>query len=150
MSKVFRTCTYEVEDLARKDEAVEGLHQLRNAGGEVPPVDIEEVDVGSVESLEGRLNTDMQGLEAVSGELDLLGNVRVSNGRRVGILRLGQREASLHDSHTTVTLVATKIWSRMPLDSIHSPMKISDSPSWLGNKGQLGYISQHRPNAMTY
>jgi hypothetical protein len=89
MSKLFRTCTYEVEHLARKDEAVKGLHQLRNAGGEVPPVDVEEVDVGSVESLEGPFNTEMHGLEAVSRELDFLGDVRVPDGRRVGILRRG-------------------------------------------------------------
>ena len=90
MSELAGTYTYEVEDFARKDEPVQGLHQLGDASGEVPPVDVEEVDVGSRKPLEGRLNADMQGLEAVPGELDLLGDVWVSEGRRVGILIRGQ------------------------------------------------------------
>jgi hypothetical protein len=112
-------------------------------------VDVEEVDVGSIESLERPLNTNVHGFEAVSRELDLLGDVRVSDFRRVCILGRGQKGISPHESHVMLTLVATKIWSRIPLDFIHSPMKISDSPSWLGNEGSR-HISQHLQSSRTY
>ncbi len=39
----------EVEDAAGGDLVVEGLHEFGDGGGPVPPVDVEEVDVGCLE-----------------------------------------------------------------------------------------------------
>lgn len=48
-----RVADAEVQNLARGDDAVQGLHQLGDGGGKVPPVDVEEVDVVGLELLEG-------------------------------------------------------------------------------------------------
>ena len=79
---------YEIKDLASKDKSVESLHQLRDASGEVPPVDVEQVNVRGLEPLEGCLDVDVKRFEAVPGELNLLGDIRVPE---VGGARVLQR-----------------------------------------------------------
>ena len=62
----------EVEDLAGCDDVVEGLHQLGNGSRELPPVDVEQVDVVSLKLLERIGQRSVEGLGMVAGEVDLV------------------------------------------------------------------------------
>ena len=56
----------EVEDFSRGDGVVEGVHDLGDGGGVVPPVDVEQVDVARLELLEARLERHAQALGVVA------------------------------------------------------------------------------------
>ena len=63
----------EVQDLAGGDEVVEAVHDFFHGGGEVPPVDVEEVDVIGLELLETALDGDAHALDGISDEVGLEG-----------------------------------------------------------------------------
>ena len=56
----------EVQHLAGGDEVVEGVHDLGDGGGEVPVVQVEEVDVGGLQVGEGVGDALAEGLEGVA------------------------------------------------------------------------------------
>ena len=56
----------EVEDLALVADGVEGAHELGDAGGEVPPVDVEDVDVVGLQLLEAVAEGEVQGFGVVA------------------------------------------------------------------------------------
>lgn len=77
----------QVEHLAGGDEVVEGLHQLRDGRGEVPPVHVQQVDVVGLELLEAGLDRRVQALGAVAVEVDddfLVAEAGVEVGRVLG------------------------------------------------------------------
>lgn len=45
--------TYEVENLSLDDECMQGIHDFLDGGTIIPPVHIENVDIGSAQLLEG-------------------------------------------------------------------------------------------------
>ena len=53
----------EVEDLPGLDDGVEGVHDLGDGGGEVPPVEVEDVEVVGLELLERVAEGEMERLE---------------------------------------------------------------------------------------
>ena len=57
------------------DEAVEGVHDLLDGGGVVPPVEVQDVDVGRAELLERRFDGEVQRLGVVAHELAFLRDV---------------------------------------------------------------------------
>lgn len=59
----------EVEDLACKDELVQALHDFLDAGGEVPPVHVEEVDVVCSELLQAGLDGNAHRLDGVADKV---------------------------------------------------------------------------------
>lgn len=46
----------EVDDFARHDKLMQTVHQLRDAGREVPPMEVEEVDVVSLQLFQAGLD----------------------------------------------------------------------------------------------
>lgn len=58
----------EVEDFSLLAHGVEGLHEFGDGGGEVPPVEVEDVDVGGLEFAEGGGEGDVEGFGAVADE----------------------------------------------------------------------------------
>lgn len=56
----------EVEDLAGGDEGVEAVHDLFDGGGEVPEVQVEEVDIRRLQVVEGFLDGEGEGFEGVA------------------------------------------------------------------------------------
>lgn len=56
----------QVQHLAGGDEVVEGVHDLGDGGGEVPVVEVEEVDVGGLEVGEGVGGALAEGFEGVA------------------------------------------------------------------------------------
>ena len=56
----------EVQHHAGGDEVVEGVHDLRYGGGEVPVVQVEEVDVGGLQAGEGVGGALAEGFERVA------------------------------------------------------------------------------------
>lgn len=60
----------EVEDFAGGDHVVEGLHEFGDGGGEVPPVDVEDVDVGGLEFLQAGFERDFQAFGMVALVVD--------------------------------------------------------------------------------
>ncbi len=61
----------EVEDFPRGDHVVEGLHEFGDGGGEVPPVDVEEVDVAGLEFPQAGLEGDLEAFGMVTLVVDL-------------------------------------------------------------------------------
>ena len=55
------------------DEAVEAVHDFLDGGGEVPPVQVEDVDVVGLQLLEAVLDGDVHGFEGVADEVGLDG-----------------------------------------------------------------------------
>jgi hypothetical protein len=74
-----RVADAQVQHLTGIDYAVEGLHKLRNARREVPPMNIEDIYVIGLELLERRFERNTERLSAVTTMVDLLtwGVVRV-------------------------------------------------------------------------
>jgi len=68
------TLTYQIEDLARQDERVETVHYLLNARLTVPPMDVEDIDVGSTQPLQGAFNGKMHILGVIADEIGRMGN----------------------------------------------------------------------------
>ena len=70
----------EVEDFARGDGVVEGVHDFGDRGGVVPPVDVEQVDVARLEFLEAGFEGDVEAFGVVARvillEFDGAGGVR--------------------------------------------------------------------------
>ena len=60
-----------VENLALLDDSVEGLHEFRNGGGEVPPVDVEYIKVVGLEFAERGCEGNVQGLGVIAREVGL-------------------------------------------------------------------------------
>lgn len=56
----------EVEDLARRDKVMETVHDFLHAGGVVPPVNIENIDIAGAKLLERVLDREMQRLDIVT------------------------------------------------------------------------------------
>jgi len=56
----------EVNDLALFAYGVQAEHELGDAGCEVPPVNVEDVDVGRLELLQGSLDAKTEALGAVA------------------------------------------------------------------------------------
>jgi hypothetical protein len=65
-----RIADAQVQDLALLDDGVERVHELLDAGGPVPPVDVQDVDPLGVELLERVAQRDVQGALVVAGGVD--------------------------------------------------------------------------------
>ena len=65
---------YQVENLARQDKRVETVHYLLNARLIVPPMDVEDVDVGGTQPLQGAFNGKMHILGVIADEIGRMGN----------------------------------------------------------------------------
>ena len=61
-----RVADAEVENFTRRDHVVEGVHDFRDRGGEVPPVYVEQIDVACPEFLQTRLQRDPQALGVIT------------------------------------------------------------------------------------
>lgn len=61
----------EVQNLARRDESVKPVHDLLDAGGEVPPVHVEKIDVVGLQLPEAVVDGDAQRLEGVADVVGL-------------------------------------------------------------------------------
>ena len=72
----------QVEHLAADDEVVQRLHDLGDRGGKVPPVDVEQVDVGRAEFPQARFEGDAQALGGVAEVVGLDGHGLGGVGRR--------------------------------------------------------------------
>jgi hypothetical protein len=64
--------TYKVHDLTGKYQSVESVHHFLDAGRVVPPVNIEQIDVGRPELLQGTLDSEMHGLDVITAIQNLL------------------------------------------------------------------------------
>lgn len=119
----------EVENLARCDEVVESMHDFFHGGGEVPPVQVEEVDVVSLEFLETSLDGDPHALHGVADEIGLQGLGVPMGGAETGcVLGCDADESGVRFSVKRWRPIDTyTIWSRFPRAVIHSPIHFSDS-----------------------
>ena len=70
-----RVADAEVEDLAGADEVVERLHELGDGGGEVPPVDVQQIDIVGPQLLEAVAHGEVQRLGRVADEVGVEGGV---------------------------------------------------------------------------
>ena len=61
-----RVADAEVEDFARRDHVVEGVHKFGDRSGEVPPVYVEQIDVAGPQLLQTRLQRDPQALGMIA------------------------------------------------------------------------------------
>lgn len=118
-----------VENLARCDQIVESVHDLFHGGSKVPPVQVQEVNVVSLELLETVLDRDPHALHGVTDEVGL---------ERLGVAVGGAEaccvfgcDANMVSSSLKVQVredtVTYTIWSRFPRAAIHSPIHFSDS-----------------------
>lgn len=82
--------TYEVEDFALGDEVVQPVHDFFDRRGVVPPMHVEDVDVGRAEFLERGLNGEEHRFEVVPRVVDFL-----AEGGRFGAFEVGR---VLHES----------------------------------------------------
>ena len=151
--------TYEVEHFAGHDEGMEPVHDLFDAGLVVPlskmyermcwkqtqyarwvadPVEVQNVDVGRPQLLEGRLEREVERLHVVPDVRRVLLDVRLP-ALEVRRELLDPNHSSDPDPNSTAntpreggqrTLVAITIWSLTPRTSIHSPMNASELSSW--------------------
>lgn len=64
-----RVAYTEIQNLAPLHHVVERLHQLRDACGEVPPVDVEQVNIVGLKLLERSLKRQMERLRRVAREV---------------------------------------------------------------------------------
>ncbi len=73
----------EVEDFAGLDEVVEAVHDFGDGGGEVPPVDVEKIDVAGLELRKARLQRHAQAFGVVAGvvEGDVYGLGLIGRGK---------------------------------------------------------------------
>lgn len=62
------------------------MHELGDGGGEVPPVNIVQVDIGRTEALERDIDVEVKGLESVPIEEVLLLDLRIVQIWVVGVL----------------------------------------------------------------
>lgn len=69
----------EIEDFPRGNERVEAVHDFFNGCGEVPKVQVENVDVSSLQSLETGLHGKEQGFERVTSGVGTEGSVGEAN-----------------------------------------------------------------------
>lgn len=64
--------TDQMKDLPRSNQMMQTPHQLLHAGVPVVPMNIQNVDIGGPEALEGGLDGDVHGFRAVARVLDFL------------------------------------------------------------------------------
>lgn len=81
----------QVQDLSLSDEGVETLHELRDGAGEVPPVDIEKIDVVGLQLLQACVHRGVEALGAIASEVGHLETVSQAQA-----LRDSTRLVSLH------------------------------------------------------
>ena len=64
--------SYEVEDLSLVDECMQGIHDFLYRGTIIPPVHIENVDIGSAQLLEGFFHGHMERFVVVTGIINFV------------------------------------------------------------------------------
>jgi hypothetical protein len=64
--------TYQIQDFALHDEIVQAIHHFLDPGRPVPPVEVQNVDVGGAQLLQAGFDADVHGLDAVSDIKHLL------------------------------------------------------------------------------
>ena len=57
--------TYQIQDFALHNQVIQAIHDLLDATGVVPPMDIENIDIVSPQFLERRFKGDVQGLQVI-------------------------------------------------------------------------------------
>lgn len=67
--------TYEVENLSLDDECMQGIHDFLDGGSIIPPVHIENVDIGSAQLLEGFFYGHMERFVVVTRIIDFVRDV---------------------------------------------------------------------------
>lgn len=111
---------------------MESVHQLRDGGVVIPPVDVEDVNVCRAELLQTVVQTDGHTFDVVTEIVYANGNIRVCSlveSRVLGVS--GGQQTTMVRLFTLPTLVEITSWLRIPLCSTHSPMNCSDVSSWL-------------------
>ena len=106
---------------------METIHDLLDGGVEIPPVEVENINVVGAKLLETGFNTDLQGLCVVSGVVGLDFNVVVSTLKIRRVLK--RIENTFDPTILRITFVAITNWSRIPRDSAHSPINASEVSS---------------------
>lgn len=67
--------TYEIQDFALYDEMVQTVHHFFDTCGVIPPVDIEDINVGGTQLLQGIFQGEMHRFDVVSNVVCLLADV---------------------------------------------------------------------------
>jgi hypothetical protein len=120
----------EVQDFALDHEVMQAIHHLFDAGIPVPPVNVQNVDVGRAQFLETGFDAGMHGLDVVSDVVRLLSDGVVSALVVGRVLNVGVNEWK-ETVNVKLAFVAITSCSRISRFSAHSPINISDVSSWL-------------------
>lgn len=64
--------TYKIDNFSRQNQSMQSTHHFFDAGVPIPPMDVEKVNVGGAQFLEGFFDRDMHGLGVVSDIHNLL------------------------------------------------------------------------------
>jgi hypothetical protein len=128
-----RVADSQVQDFALLNDGVEGVHDLLNAGGPVPPVDVQDVDPVGLELLQRVTEGDVEGASVVAGRVegaetfafpvaDVVGGELGGDDHLVSVLKKLKSVNGLKREVSNIHL--------LPRSFIHSPIQVSDSSSW--------------------
>ena len=100
------TCeTYEVENLSLNDECMQGIHDFLDGGIIIPPMHIENVDIGSAQLLEGFFYGNMERFVVVTRIIHFVCDMALSSLITGSILsRISTSRTSRENS--SITFVA--------------------------------------------
>ena len=112
---------------------MQSIHHLFDRSIPIPPVDVKNVNIRCAQFLQAGFNADPHWLQIISNVIGLDGDIGCSTfvvGRILGNCQQKITEFGVLRS----TFVAITNWSRIPRDSIHSPINSSEDSSWLESR----------------